>query len=364
MPFDVRVRNFQSVEDATIRVDGLTVLTGTNNTGKSAFFRALRGVFTNTRGHSFVRHGAPHCTVDVTFDDGSVQWEKGANGINQYKVGPLHLKKVGLGPPAEVSAFGIRAVKVGEEQIWPQIAPQLSGVQFLLDQPAPVLAEALADVERVNQINRALRASEGDRKQARSDLRANEELLQALQVQVQRFADLDQDLTLLAEIEREHVELTRLQQQIHELEALRQRLQASRAVLQALSGIEKVELPSDEDVGQLRRLHQALVALAELSQRLTKARENARRHEDGGRLERVKQELLEAQEPLRELEQTAGQVRLLEGQKTKLRQLRDEMDRAGREIAGSQAEHQKAQESVRTALGAFSECPTCGGKFR
>ena len=41
MPLKVRVRNFQSIEDATLVIDGLTVVTGTNNAGKSAFSTLL-----------------------------------------------------------------------------------------------------------------------------------------------------------------------------------------------------------------------------------------------------------------------------------------------------------------------------------
>ena len=43
MAVTARVQNFQSVEDATIVIDGLTVITGTNNSGKTAVMRAIRG---------------------------------------------------------------------------------------------------------------------------------------------------------------------------------------------------------------------------------------------------------------------------------------------------------------------------------
>ena len=74
----VRIQNFQSIEDLTLEIDKLTVITGSNNTGKSAIVRAIRGVFQNTRGTSFIRHGKPKSTVTITFADGqTVVWEKG-----------------------------------------------------------------------------------------------------------------------------------------------------------------------------------------------------------------------------------------------------------------------------------------------
>lgn len=369
MPFTVRVQNFQSIEDATIYVDGLTVLTGTNNTGKSALFRALRGAFTNARGHGYVRNGTTHCTVDIDFQDtmdlpgGVLQWEKGPKGVNRYKVGPLTLSKVGHGPPAEVQALGVRSLKVGDEVIWPQIASQISGVQFLLDKSPPVLAEALADVERVNLINRSLRNCEADRKDARSNLKSHEEMLQSLTAQTVRFAALDQDLALLREIEREHAELTKLQAKIQELESLRRRMQVSQDVLKALAGLEAVLLPSDDEVAQLRRLHQALVALAELSQRLTKARENARRYENGQNLEAIQAALLGLQEPLRQLEQSTVQIRQLEQHQLRQNQILAELRAHEQGIEATRKAHRQAEEAAKAALGSFSECPTCGGKF-
>ena len=56
----VRVQNYQSIEDAEIELEGLTVITGTNNSGNSAVLRAVAGVFSTTRGHHFDSHGAKH----------------------------------------------------------------------------------------------------------------------------------------------------------------------------------------------------------------------------------------------------------------------------------------------------------------
>ena len=78
MAVQVRLKNFQSIEDASLRVEGLTVITGTNHSGKTAVMRAIRGLFTNAPAGPLVRHGAAHLTVALTFDDGTeVVWEKG-----------------------------------------------------------------------------------------------------------------------------------------------------------------------------------------------------------------------------------------------------------------------------------------------
>lgn len=407
MPLTVRVRNFQSIEDATLVVDGLTVITGTNNTGKSAFFRALRGAFTNTQGHGFVRNGASHCTVDVNFHDAHLQWEKGPKA-NRYKVGSLVLSKVGHGPPAEVEALGVKALTVAGRDVWPQIAPQISGVQFLLDQPAPILAEALADVERVNHINRALRLCETDRKQAKSDLKAHQEMHQSLLAQQQAFSKLDDDLATLAVLETEHAELavlrerileleplqqrlhtshsvllalqglevvvlpsleevaelTELRTQILSLESLQQRLQSSRATLATLQGLELVDLPTEKDSAQLHKYHQAMALVTDLSSRLAKAKEDARKYEDGGSLERIQQELQMFALPVEELKGVVAKANELAKQQQSIRQHRDELRLCNQLLETTKETHQQAQDVVTQALGTFSECPTCGGNFQ
>ncbi len=360
MSFTVRVRDFQSIEDATLLVDGLTVITGTNNTGKSAFFRALRGVFTNTRGHSFVRHGATHCVVDVEFDEGQVvQWEKGPK-INRYKVGTMPFSKVGHGPPAEVRALGVEALMVAEQAIWPQIAPQISGVQFLLDQPAPILAEALSDVEKVNHINRALRACEVDRKQARSDLRAHEEMEASLIVTRGQFDTLDNDLVTLQELECEHAELSGLMQQIRERENLLQRMQASKSLIEDLRGLELLEIPSSDEVAGVQQLHQAVLTVAELAQRLGKAKQTASQYQDMADLDKLQREIQTI--PLKDLEEQATWISQIEREKLRLAQRREELATCERGIATLQVQHEEAVHAVHVALGTFSECPTCGSR--
>ena len=98
MATTVHVRDFQSIQDAIIIIDGFTVVTGPNNSGKSALQRAIRGVFTNPPAGSLVRHGAKYLSVTITFSDGqTVCWEKGSK-VNRYIVNGKLIDNVGRGP--------------------------------------------------------------------------------------------------------------------------------------------------------------------------------------------------------------------------------------------------------------------------
>ena len=72
--------------------------------------------------------------------------------------------------PSEVQALGVSSIEVGTQTVWPQIASQFSGQIFLLDQSGAVVAETIADVDRVGSLTDALRLCESDRKGLKSAL--------------------------------------------------------------------------------------------------------------------------------------------------------------------------------------------------
>jgi len=194
----IRVRNFQSIEDAEIVVDGFVAVTGPNNSGKSAFLRAIRALFTNAAPGPFLRTGAAFLSVEMEFEDAHVLWEKGwekpdgkGKTINRYTVNGKVLSGVGRGVPPEVSDLGVCEVPAGSLKIWPQIAGQFDGALFLLNKSGATMAEALSDVERVGKLTQALRLAEKDRRTATSEMKLRRIDLQASQAERDRFEGLD-----------------------------------------------------------------------------------------------------------------------------------------------------------------------------
>ncbi|KKL16634.1 hypothetical protein LCGC14_2493640, partial [marine sediment metagenome] len=53
----IHIKNFQSVEDATLELGNLTCLVGAGDCGKSAFLRAIRAVCLNDAVDEDIRHG-------------------------------------------------------------------------------------------------------------------------------------------------------------------------------------------------------------------------------------------------------------------------------------------------------------------
>ena len=199
MPVQVRVKDFQSIKDATVTIDGLTVVTGANNSGKTAFMRAIRGVFTNAPPGPLVRHGCAHLSVTLTFDDGTtILWEKGwekpgrkGKTVNRYTINGKQIATVGRGVPPEVEALGVREIQAASDRVWPQIAQQFDGTLFLVNRPGSAVAEALSDVERVGALSTALKASEKDRRAVNAELKVRRKDVETHKVAAEKYDGLD-----------------------------------------------------------------------------------------------------------------------------------------------------------------------------
>ena len=74
----ITLKNFESHEDSTIEFsDGLNLIIGQSNQGKSSIVRALAMVVANRFDRDSVRTGAKYCSVAVETEKGTVTAERG-----------------------------------------------------------------------------------------------------------------------------------------------------------------------------------------------------------------------------------------------------------------------------------------------
>lgn len=257
----VRVRNFQSVKDAEVVVDGLTVITGPNNSGKTAFMRAVKGVFTNAAPGPLVRKGEPYLSVEMEFSGGdTVLWEKGSEkpygkgkSVNRYVVNGVGIENVGRGVPPEVEALGVREIRASSDRVWPQIAPQFSGTLFLVDRPGAAIAEALADVERVGKLTDALRLSERDRRSWGAELKVRRKDLDKARIHVESYQGLDEVRSQFQVLEKEHKHLGSVSRKVEVVKVLSSRLQEATVAYEPLAQYSQIEAPESQRVDKLRK---------------------------------------------------------------------------------------------------------------
>ncbi len=278
----VKVKNVQSIEDATIVVDGFTTITGTNNSGKTAVMRAIKGVFTNPPASPLLRHGCAYFSVSLEFEDGTtVVWEKGwekpdqkGKTINRYRVNGVLIESVGSGVPPEIEALGVRSINAASDSIWPQIAEQFDGTLFLVNKSGASVAEALSDVEKVGKLTSALKLSERDKRSCESELKIRRKDLAAKKAELSKYDGLDSLGTVVKNLASRKAELDRDLELINRVESLNSRLVSARSKLRFYSGFDPEVIP---DPSKVVRMDKGVKKVEVLQSRLSVLRDSVSR---------------------------------------------------------------------------------------
>lgn len=340
----VRVQNFQSIADSTVEVKGLTVISGSNNCGKSAVIRAIEGVFINKGGHSFVRHGADHSTVTIDVDGRQIIWKKGKK-INQYIIDGKVFDKVGSSPPDELKEFKIHAIKAGNQELWPQVAPQFTGQVFLLDQSGSTIAEAVTDVERVGVLNKALKLCDSDRRSNNSTLKVRRGDLQKVESDLEVYEGLDAVLLQVEELDREFESLKTQTVKLRKMQDVQARLLRQKEVFTRLESASDLECP---DTSKLQKTFDLLTDLRKKK----------------SKFEKLNQVLsnLESVMSLKSNTDVQPLSDLIE-ERNRLKILHQRYQNIAAEAPVRQAEMDKLKNElneVNQALAEFKTCPLCG----
>jgi DNA repair exonuclease SbcCD ATPase subunit len=360
MAVKIKIKDYQSIKDAEIEVDGFTVVTGPNNSGKSALMRAVSGLFRNAaleEEGSVVRHGEDKFRVEMDFGaDGKVAWEKGPKIKPTYEVDGTTIHP-GRDVPDEIKKFGVLPIQAGGRELWPNAAQQFDQV-FLVDQPGSVIAEAVADAERVGKLNRALKASESDRRKAGTELKIRRKDLKGYADQMEGFDGLDAAVTSVGDLASRVARTGKIAAAIKGLDDLRCRLSDARGSVSALKGADAIPHPDStlyaaaddaRDAAEYAEiLKSSLIAVQSEVQALAGFDEAAAENMPPSDAAIAKAQkmgsLFTEMDELR---------RNMDERKSTLKQL-------GVELSEAEAEASAAEAEVAEILGDLGECPTCG----
>ena len=132
----IELINFMSHRHTVIEpADGLTVLIGPNNCGKSAFVTALQILCHNSKSGFVLRHGEKKCEVIVETADGHViNWSRKKNGSGIYVVDGEPFDRLRGSVPPEVHAIlKMPKVKCDNEEFDVHFGEQSEPVFLLRD---------------------------------------------------------------------------------------------------------------------------------------------------------------------------------------------------------------------------------------
>lgn len=350
----VEISNFQSLGEISLDVEGFTVVTGRNNTGKTAVLRAIQGVFQNTPGNTFVREGQTKCEVTVDFGvDGSLTWSKGTTSRERptYRITGLNDPiNPGSGVPEEVKSFRVVPLKAGNKEVWPTIASQFGGQVFLLDQSPSFIAECIADVERVGKLNQCLRNVQSDLRSVKSELKVRESDLKTVQQQLTSFDGLDFLITQSKVLSKQEDQLIETRGELRELELLHVQYQNNLAFTQNLAPLDDLAMPSHSF---LLKVEGALEFCEKAFQQQNQALQTVNALEGLGALE-SRLSVLEVRDNY------SGQIHELEGLSSRFQAaLKQYKTLTLMEVSAQDDLNQHTQNIHQWASG-LEECPLCG----
>jgi hypothetical protein len=216
-PVRVRIKNFQSIEDVDIEINGFTCITGKTNIGKSAIMRAISKAILNDPVIGLVRKGTPHSTVDIESKEWGLVWEKGEKGINRYKIGDRILDKTGQTQIEETKEFGFSSIRLGGDDIQPWFAPQMEPI-FLLNKSGPQITDFVSEVSGLNVLQDAIVLSSRGRKKAIEE--AKNKASEAVQIKekIDNLSGVDDLLRLFKDLEAQRDSIIEYQSRLLVLE--------------------------------------------------------------------------------------------------------------------------------------------------
>jgi exonuclease SbcC len=260
------LRDFMSHAETVIEpADGLTVLVGPNNSGKSAIVEALRTLCTNENSTHVKRHGARECCVTVETDDGHViEWRR--RNSPSYVVDAQLFDRLGRGrggvPPEVHEALRLPWVE-GDGGVFDVHLGEQKTPIFLLEQSGSHAARFFASssdatklVEMQRRHREKGRAARGRKQHLEAEASRQTTRIEQLGSVPALATRMEDAETLYAAIRAGDADVARLESEIGSIAAARSitaALTAERAALATLN-----EPPSLLDRAPLERLAVAL----------------------------------------------------------------------------------------------------------
>jgi len=144
----IRLKNFQGHRESTIDFcDGVNVVVGESDSGKSSIIRALNWVLTNKpRGNSFINEKANSVSVDVKMDGIVINRQRTDKSTGSYKVGKSNYSVMGNDIPEEA----LRVLNLSDINLQAQLDTHF----LILDTPGKV-AQYLNGITKLDKLTDA-----------------------------------------------------------------------------------------------------------------------------------------------------------------------------------------------------------------
>jgi chromosome segregation ATPase len=259
---EISIKNFQSIKNVDLVVDGFTVIVGRNNIGKSAIIRAVDAALTNRAGDDFIRDGEKSTEIVIKREGLDLEWKKGAK--TSYKINGEPFTALNRDIPKPLAEAGFGRMELGDKKVSPLVAHQFDPL-FLINKGGSVITEVLAGIYDLDSLSNADDMCQKDLKAQKSMLKTRDGDLMDLQGKLERFKNfglLKEEVKVLAEKDKA---CRIFQEEIGTLSEYEAELEALTRSINKLKSIKGVSLP---DMSECEKLVEENVWLEEKFQEL------------------------------------------------------------------------------------------------
>ncbi|MDQ0206271.1 AAA family ATPase [Alkalicoccobacillus murimartini] len=316
---DVRLENFQSHLDSRFSfTDGLNVLIGQSDSGKTAVIRGIRwALFNQPRGTDFIRAGSDFVRVTVQFDNGNKVIRERTSSKNRYmieKAGEPQqvFESFGQHVPEEVlQLHGMRALKIDRDhELTIHLAQQLDG-PFLLEQPGSMRAKTIGRISGAHFLDAAIRDTSRDLSSLNQSKRWSEEQTENLQQELEPYKDI---VTTGQKLQQAYSELEEITTKQTALETLQDKQKTLQTNTESIHEVKR-QLQAVAELPKIDQLFQTIQTTTMRLTAFTKLRDQYQSYEQ--QTERVKQQL-ESTKEIEQAELTRRKSEELETRRSKL----------------------------------------------
>lgn len=126
-------KNFQAWSEFDFEIEGLTVLVGPSNHGKSSLSRSLKGLLRNEIPDGFIKNGQDEpLELELEYEGHNIKATRKKGGSTKYTIDGKDYSSLGGKVPDELTKLKFGEVTIGDYSVDPQFAVQ-NKAQFLID---------------------------------------------------------------------------------------------------------------------------------------------------------------------------------------------------------------------------------------
>ena len=164
----IKAKDYEVIENLTLELkEGITVIVGASNNGKSSIIRLLRSLFYNLNNDSSIRQGETSYTIGVIDNNNKVIVKRDLTSANKtvYSVNGNILKKVGRNPVPEVEdALNIRIIDINKKKMELNFLRQME-FPFLLGESGGFIYDFLSSSSNQNDFTDLFKTMKHDLKE-------------------------------------------------------------------------------------------------------------------------------------------------------------------------------------------------------